>query len=119
MWGASSSMEVNRRRRRAKSEGWDVRKLRSMWLRYAHGERQVWQVGKGPSAEAEAQRHRHRDLETLKPERARTMPRIEGLLSRQGLRVTSLPKLPEPLEAVRLWDGSPMPPGLRRRVLRG
>jgi transposase len=46
------------------------------------------------------------------------MTRIEGLLSSQGLRVPSLTKLPEQLEALRLWDGSPLPPGLRRRVLR-
>jgi transposase len=32
--------------------------------------------------------------------------------------VTSLTKLPEQLEALRLWDGSPVPPGLRRRVRR-
>jgi transposase len=69
--------------------------------------------------EAEDHRHLHRDLETLKQERARTMTRIEGLLSSQGLRVTSLTKLPEQLEALRLWDGSSMPPGWRRRVLRG
>src|SRR6266481_6324977 len=114
----SSSIEVNRRRRRAKSDGLDVRKLLSMLLRYAHGERQVWQVVKVPSVEAEDQRHLHRDLETLKQERASTMTRIEGLLSSQGLRVPSLTKLPEQLEALRLWDGSPIPPGLRRRVLR-
>ena len=114
----SSSIEVNRRRRRAKSDGLDVRKLLSMLLRYAHGERQVWQVVKVPSVEAEDQRHLHRDLETLKQERASTMTRIEGLLSSQGLRVTSLTKLPEQLEALRLCDGSPMPPGLRRRVMR-
>jgi transposase len=114
----SASIEVNRRRRRAKSDGLDVRKLLSMLLRYAHGERQVWQVVKVPSVEAEDQRHLHRDLETLKQERASTMTRIEGLLSSQGLRVTSLTKLPEQLEAWRLWDGSPLPPGLRRRVLR-
>ena len=30
----------------------------------------------------------------------------------------SLTKLPEQLEGLRLWDGSPIPPGLRRRVLR-
>jgi transposase len=29
-----------------------------------------------------------------------------------------LSKLPEQLDALRLWDGSPVPPGLRRRVLR-
>src|SRR5262244_1806018 len=114
----SSSIEVNRRRRRAKSDGLDVRKLLSMLLRYAHGERQVWQVVKFPSVEAEDHRHRHRDLETLKQERASTMTRIEGLLSSQGLRVTSLTKLPEQLETLRLWDGSPLPPGLRQRVLR-
>jgi len=62
----SSSIEVNRRRRRAKSDGLDVRKLLSMLLRYAHGERQVWQVVKVPSVEAEDHRHLHRDLETLK-----------------------------------------------------
>ena len=32
--------------------------------------------------------------------------------------MTSLTKLPEQLDALRLWDGSPLPPGLRRRVLR-
>jgi transposase len=114
----SSSIEVNRRRRRAKSDGLDVRKLLSMLMRSHHGERQVWQVVKVPSVEAEDHRHLHRDLETLKQERASTMTRIEGLLSSQGLRVTSLTKLPEQLEALRLRDGSPLPPGLRRRMLR-
>ena len=72
----SSAIEVNRRRRRAKSDGLDVRKLLSMLLRYAHGERQVWQVVKVPSVEAEDHRHLHRDLETLKQERASTITRI-------------------------------------------
>jgi transposase len=114
----SSSIEINRRRRRAKSDGLDVRKLLSMLMRYEQGERHVWHVVKVPSVAAEDQRHLHRDLETLKQERASTMTRIEGLLSSQGLRVPSLTKFPEQLEALRLWDGSPVPPGLRRRVLR-
>ena len=114
----SSAIEVNRRRRRATSDGLDVRKLLSMLMRYHHGERQVWQVVKVPSVEAEDHRHLHRDLETLQQERASTMTRIEGLLSSQGLRVMSLTKLSEQLDALRLWDGSPLPPGLRRRVLR-
>jgi transposase len=114
----SSAIEVSRRQRRAKSDGLDVRKLLSMLIRYHDGEQQVWQVVKVPTVEAEDQRHLHRDLETLKRERASTTTRIKGLLSSQGLRVTSLNKLPEQLDALRLWDGSPMPPGLRRRVLR-
>jgi len=114
----ASAIEVNRRRRRAKSDGVDVRKLLRMLLRYAPGERQGWQVVQVPSVEAEDRRPRHRDLATLQQERASTMPRIEGLLSSQGRRGTSLTKVPEPLEALRLWEGSPLPPGLRRRVLR-
>src|SRR5215468_4806521 len=114
----SSSIEINRRRRRAKSDGLDVRKLLSMLMRYEQGERQVWQVVKVPSVEAEDQRHLHRDLETLKQERASTTARLHGLLSSQGLRVTSRTKLPEQLDAMRLWDSSLLPPGLRQRVLR-
>ena len=114
----SSSIAVNRRKRRATSDALDVRKLLSMLMRYHHGERHVWQVVKVPAVEAEDHRHLHRDWETLKQERASTMTRIEGLLSSQGLRVTSLTKLPEQLDALRLWDGSPIPLGLRRRLLR-
>jgi transposase len=89
-----------------------------MWRRYAQGERQVWQGVKVPAVEAEDQRHLHRDLETLKQERASTTTRLQGLLRSQGIRLTSLSQLPEPREALRLWDGSPIPPGLRRRGLR-
>ena len=114
----SSAIEVSRRQRRAKSDGLDVRKLLSMLMRYHPGEQKVWQVVKVPSMEAEDQRHLHRDLETLKRERGSTTTRIKGLLSSQGLQVQSLSKLPEQLDAMRLWDGSPIPPGLRQRVLR-
>jgi len=114
----SSAIEVSRRQRRAKSDGLDVRKLLSLLIRYHEGERQVWQVVNVPSVEAEDHRHLHRDLETLKQERGDTTRRIKGLLSSQGLRVKSLTQLPEQLDALRLWDGSPIPPGLRQRVLR-
>ena len=106
----SFAIAVSRRQRRAKSDGLDVRKLLSMLIRYHEGERQVWQVVNVPSVEAEDQRHLHRDLETLKRERASTTARIKGLLSSQGIQVTSLTKLPEQLDALRRWDGSPMPP---------
>src|SRR5262245_24535350 len=114
----SSSIEVNRRKRRAKSDGLDVRKLLSMLMRYEQGEREVWRVVHVPSVEAEDGRHLHRDLETLKQERASTTTRIKGLLSSQGIRLTSLSKFPEQLAALRLWDGSELPSGLRRRLLR-
>ena len=40
----SSSIEVDRRARRAKSDGLDVRKLVEMRIRYAFGEDRVWRV---------------------------------------------------------------------------
>jgi transposase len=114
----SSSIEVHRRQRRAKSDGLDVRKLLTMLRRAQHGARGVWRVVHVPSIAAEDQRHLHRDLETLQQERASTTTRLKGLLRSQGLRLTSVSTLPEPLEALRLWDGAPIPSGLRRRVLR-
>jgi transposase len=114
----SSAIEVKRRQRRAKSDGLDVRKLLSMLMRFHHGERDVWRVVHVPTVEAEDGRHLHRDLETLKQEKASTTTRIKGLLSSQGIRLTSLSKFPEQLDALRLWDGSEMPSGLRRRLLR-
>jgi transposase len=114
----SSSIEVNRRKRRAKSDGLDVRKLLSMLMRFHYGERDVWRGVNVPSIEAEDQRHLHRDLETLKQERASTTTRIKGLLSSQGIRLTSLSQFPEQLDALRLWDGAPIPSGLRQRLLR-
>jgi hypothetical protein len=36
----------------------------------------------------------------------------------EGIRLTSLSQFPEQLDALRLWDGSEMPSGLRRRLLR-
>jgi transposase len=114
----SSSIAVNRRQRRAKSDTLDVRKLLRMLMRYEYGDRQVWRVGHVPSVDAEAQRHLHRDLETLKQERASTTTRIQGLLSSQGIRLTGLSKFAEQLEALRLWDGTEIPRGLRRRLLR-
>jgi transposase len=114
----ASSIAGNRRTRRAKSEGLDVRQLLRMLRRYASGEREVWRVVHVPSVEAEDQRPLHRDLETLQHERARTTTRLKGVRRSQGRRLTRLRKCPAQREALRRWDGSPIPSGLRRRVLR-
>jgi hypothetical protein len=90
----SSAIEVNRRKRRAKSDGLDVHKLLTMLMRFHHGERDVWRVVHVPTVEAEAQRHLHRDLATLKHERASTTTRLKGLLSGQGIRLTRLSQFP-------------------------
>src|SRR2546427_6798017 len=52
----SSSIEVNRRVRRAKSDALDARKLLGMLLRYYAGERAVWSVVRVPTVEEEDRR---------------------------------------------------------------
>ena len=47
----SASIEVNRRQRRAKSDGLDARKLLTMLLRYDAGEAKVWSVVRVPTVE--------------------------------------------------------------------
>ena len=103
--GDSSSLAVKRRQRRAKSAGLAVRKLVRRLMRYAPGARDVWCVVPVPAVEAEAQRPLHRALEPLQPERASTTARLKGLRSSQGIRLASVSTLPEPLEALRWWNG--------------
>jgi transposase len=114
----SSSIEVNRRQRRAKSDRLDAGKLLSMLIRYEQGERQVWRVVHVPSVEAEAQRHLHRELEDWQDQRRRHSNRIKGLLATLGHDVSVDEDFPRQLQALRDWSGSPVPEELRGRVLR-
>src|SRR6478735_9048041 len=61
----SSSIEVNRRQRRAKSDRLDVEKLLSMLLRYVGGETKLWSVVQVPTTGEEDARQLHRELLTL------------------------------------------------------
>jgi len=108
----SASIEVNRRRRRAKTDHLDVGKLLSMLMRYQQGEQKVWSVVHVPSLEVEDRRQLHRELTELKAERTHHINRIKGLLASQGFTVSGRKDFPVSLEAMRLWDGSKLPTGL-------
>jgi len=114
----SASIEVKRRRKRAKTDRLDVDKLVTMLIRYHSGEKKVWSVVHVPSVRAEDNRHLHRALKSLKGDRTRHINRIKGLLVGQGIRMPVGTDFLEKLERVRLWDGSPLPAGLRTRVER-
>jgi transposase len=115
----SASIETNRRRRRAKTDRLDAAKLVSMLLRYHGGEHGLWKVVHVPDVADEDRRQLHRDLLELKGERTRHVNRIKGLLAGCGLAVTALgDDFPEALAELRQWDGTPLPPALRQRLLR-
>jgi transposase len=112
----SASIEVNRRARRAKSDRLDVRKLLTMLLRYDAGERRVWSVVHVPTPVEDDRRQLHRELTRTKRDRARVTNRIKGLLASQGVPLATLQDLPTQLPTVRLWDGTPLLPGLVARL---
>ncbi len=114
----SSSIEVNRRRRRAKTDSLDVGKLLTMLLRYHRGEKKVWHVVHVPTVEQEDHRQLHREMMALKKERTRHINRIKALLAGQGVRMQVRKDFLEELEATRLWDGSRLPEGLKALLKR-
>jgi transposase len=114
----SASIEVNRRRRRAKSDNLDGTKLVGMLIRWHHGEKKLWGVVRVPSASDEDRRQLHRELIELKTERTEHVNRVKGLLAGLGLSIVVDADFVETIEKLRQWDGSGLPPGLKQRILR-
>src|SRR5262249_34385149 len=81
----SSSIEVQRRGRRAKNDSLDASKLLSMLWRYHGQEKNVWKVVHIPSMEDEDRRQLHRDLLAMKAQRTQgnggngDIPRLFGM----------------------------------------
>jgi transposase len=114
----SSSIEVNRRARRTKTDRMDLGKLLSMLMRYDNGERKLWSVVRVPTVEQEDSRQLHWDLVALRGERTRHINLIKGLLASYGVRMRVGRGFLDRLETKRLWDGRRVPLGLRRRLVR-
>ena len=112
----SSSIEVNRRARRAKTDRLDLAGLLSLLARYVQGDRRVWRIVRVPSLTDEDARHLPRTWETLTADRARLINRMKGLLMTQGVQVPIDKDFPAHVRAARLWDGSPILPGLHARL---
>jgi transposase len=113
----SSSLAVQRRQRRAKTDRLAVHKFLMMLLRHVAGEKRVWSVVRVPSVEEDDRRQLHRALATAKRDRTRGMNRLKDLLAAQGLTMPPARDFLQQLEHLRLWDGSLLPSGLRQRLL--
>src|SRR5262245_15823711 len=114
----SASIEVNRRKRRAKSDRLDVEGLLALLLRAESGDRRSWHPVTVPTDEAEDWRQLHRELRLLTRERTRGRNRLKGLLANHGVVVTSLRQFPQHLPLLRRWDGSALPDRLQQRLVR-
>ena len=115
----SASIEVNRRKRRAKTDRVDLMALLDLLARHLAGSaKPVWSVVRVPSVEDEDRRHLHRELKLAKKDRTRVSHRLKGLLANQGLTLDLRRDLRTQLARMRRWDGAPLPPSLRGRLER-
>jgi len=114
----SSSIEVNRRARRAKTDRLDTSKLLALLLRGDGGERHVWRVVHVPSPEAEAHRQVTREIATVREDRKCVRNRIQALLATQGIRLALDATFVARLATAQTGDGRARPMGFRLRLER-
>lgn len=115
-----SSIEVNRRARRAKTDGIDLDKLMRVLLAYLRGEPRVCSMLHVPTVEDEDRKRRTRERERLLTERTGHTNRIKGLLFGQGIR-DAMPLKPgflASLDKMRTGDGRALPPRLKEEIVR-
>lgn len=114
----SSSIEVNRRARRAKTDRLDAGKLLALLIRWSGGERMVWSVVHVPTPEAEAARQLTREIESVRQDRTRLRNRLQGLLATQGIRCALTRRFPERVATLQTGDGRPLALAWQERLRR-
>lgn len=112
-----ASIEVNRRRRRVKTDRLDAESLARMLMRYwLHNERTVWRVVVVPSEAQEDERRVHREYKRLSGERASHLNRMRSLLVLHGVRPRKIAALDN--SKLRDWRGHALPAALQDELRR-
>jgi transposase len=111
-----SSIAVDRRARRVKTDRVDATALVIQLQHAIAGDRRGWRELHVPSVEAEADRQLQREWETVREDRKRTRNRMHGLLATQGLVLPLTKHFPARLALSRLWDGRALPAALVTRL---
>src|SRR6516225_4993069 len=113
-----ASLQVDRRARRAKTDGIDVGKLLRSLMAYLRGEPKVWSVVRVPTVIEQDHRRLHRERSRLINERIQHVNRIKGLLAIHGV-YDYEPMHPERmrrLERLRTVDRHSLPPHLKAEI---
>jgi transposase len=113
----SSSIKVNRKARRAKSDNLDALALLKQLISYMKGEDKL-QVARVPSEEVEDRRRMHRERGRLKKERASHTNRIKSLLNLYGIKFTGAKDWKAYIESVCDWKGDLLLPYQKEELLR-
>jgi transposase len=113
----ASAIEVNRRRKRAKTDPVDAAKLLNLLCRYHGGEHKVWSVVNVPADADEDRRQLPRSLRDLQRQQTECRNRIKGLLASRGREAPVDAHFRERLATLRDWADQPVPAGLRQRLV--
>jgi transposase len=115
-----SSIEVNRRARRAKTDRIDLEKLMRAFLAHLRGEPRVCSIVRVPTPDEEDRKRRTRERDRLVKECTAHSNRIRGLLHGQGIRnIHPLGRsFVKSLAGLRTGDGHPLPVGLKEEIAR-
>lgn len=114
-----TSILINRRARRAKTDRLDAEGMLRALANYLRGDRQSCRMVRVPTPEEEDAKRTHRERENLVQERLRIENRIEALLFTQGIRKRpSLRSWERDLAVLRTGDGLAMPSHLRAELER-
>ncbi len=105
----SASIEVNRRKRRVKTDRIDAQKLVGLLVRYCQGEMGHLSVVNVPSVAAEDARLLPREIERLKKERTAHFGRFSSKLALHGISLKRVKSL-QALEDARSVTGARLPP---------
>ncbi len=113
----SSSIEVNRRARRAKSDRIDARKLVRMLVRVCQGEDDVWREVRVPTVADEAARQVSRERTDLTDEQTRLINQMRSWLTIWGCRLPGR-RRGEWWTTLRDWAGVALPAQVQARLAR-
>lgn len=113
----SSSIKVNRKSRRAKTDRLDAEKLLKQLIQHVKGEEKL-QVARVPSEAEEDRRRMHRERERLKKERTAHTNRIRSLLNLQGIKCKGQKPWKKYLEEIVDWKGDLLPVNQKEELLR-
>jgi transposase len=112
-----TSVLVNRRARRAKTDRLDAEGMVRVLASWLSGDRKICSMLRVPTPEQEDAKRRHREREHLIQDRVRIENRIEALLFTQGIRKRpSLRSWSRDLDALRTGDGRALLPLLRAEL---
>ena len=112
-----TSILVNRRSRRAKTDRLDAEGMLRVLAAWLAGDRQLCSMVRVPTPEEEDAKRPHREREHLVQERLRLENRIEALLFTQGTRGRpSLRSWARDVAELRTGDGRTLPPLLRTEL---